>query len=66
VRDFLRNGYYLGFIDVNEDESFNINHSIKEKFEGELKTSEAGGGDKDLEKCPSSSSKRKRNQCSKK
>jgi hypothetical protein len=32
VKDFLRNGYYLGFIDVNEDESFDINHSIKHKF----------------------------------
>lgn len=41
VRDFLRNGYYMGFIDVNEDESFDINHSIKRKLEEKLKKSKA-------------------------
>lgn len=41
MRDFLRNGYYMGFIDVNEDESFDINHSIKRKMRENLKKSMA-------------------------
>lgn len=41
VKYFLRNGYYLGFVDVNQDGSFDINHSIKQKFIEEQKPLES-------------------------
>ena len=35
-KNVLRNGYFLAFVDVNQDGSFDINHSIKQKFIKEL------------------------------
>jgi hypothetical protein len=72
VRDFIRNGYYLGFIDVKEDESFEINHSIQQKLEEKLKLLEAEEEKEDnvsQQQCPTTPrtpKKRIRNQSSKK
>lgn len=30
VRSFLKSGYYLGFLDVDDDESFSLNQTIKD------------------------------------
>lgn len=66
VRTFLRNGFYSGFLDVIEDGSFVISHTIRHRIEDEFKD-----GEKSTKRCTSpsavtNSSKKRRNQSSKK
>lgn len=64
VRSFLRNGFYSGFLDVNDDESFAISHAIRHHIEDEFK--EQSTKRSSSPSAPTNSSKKTCNSTSKK